>query len=99
MKLTKYEQETILLFNEEEREASVYTCDEKWKSRLRMMAETYPEDCRFVSENEAGGETYYVNKQLLTIRKPYSKERKQLLRDQALSQKRKPPYLRGVTTP
>ena len=33
MKLSKYEQETIICFNEEETEASVYTHNSKLKAR------------------------------------------------------------------
>ena len=44
MKLSKYEQETIINFNEEETEASIYTHNAKLKERLKMMAEKYPSE-------------------------------------------------------
>ena len=62
MRLSKYEQETIINFNEDEAVASVYTHNPKLKERLKQMAVRFPADCFFVSKNSAGGVTYQISK-------------------------------------
>ena len=42
MKLTKYEKETIINFNEGEKEASIYTFNASLKRRLAEFARKYP---------------------------------------------------------
>ena len=95
MKLSKYEQETIINFNEDEATASVYTHNQKLKNRLKMMAKKYPDNCRFIRKNKEGGETYEISKKLVSIRIPYSEERKAHDREIALAQRRKPPQAAG----
>lgn len=46
MKLTKYEKETIINFNEGEKEASIYTFNASLKRRLAEFARKYPALCR-----------------------------------------------------
>ena len=99
MKLSKYEQETIILFNEEEIVASVYTYNEKLKDRLRMMSQKYPDDCQLIRVNDEGGETYHILKKLVSIRLPYSKERRKRDSEIALAQNRKPPWFKGAEAP
>lgn len=91
MKLSKYEQETIICFNEEETEASVYTHNAKLKTRLKKMAESFPEECAYVSQNGAGGVTYQINKKQISVRQPYSEERRKRDREIALAANRRPP--------
>lgn len=43
MKLSKLEQESIILYNEEESTASIYTHDPKLKRKLKCLAEKYPD--------------------------------------------------------
>lgn len=43
MKLSKLEQESIILYNEEEPTASIYTHDPKLKRKLKRLAEKYPD--------------------------------------------------------
>ena len=45
MKLSKYEKETIILTNEEDRYYSVYTFNQGLQKRLKNFAERYPECC------------------------------------------------------
>lgn len=45
MKLSKLEQESIILYNEEESTASIYTHDPKLKRKLKRLAEKYPDRC------------------------------------------------------
>ena len=44
MNLTRYEQETIINFNEEEKTASVYTHNGTMRRRLEQLAQERPED-------------------------------------------------------
>lgn len=91
MKLSRYEQETIINFNEEEAEASIYTHNEKLKTRLSFLAENFPSDCVYESKNGFGGVTYRISKKLIQIRQPYSEERRKRDREVALASKRRPP--------
>ena len=43
MKLSKLEQESIILYNEEESTASIYTHDPELKRKLKRLAEKYPD--------------------------------------------------------
>ena len=45
-KLTKYEKETIILFNEGEGTASIYTFNAGLKKRLALFAKKYPDLCQ-----------------------------------------------------
>lgn len=46
MKLTKYEKETIILFNEAEDQVNVFTYNVSLKRRLANFSRKYPELCR-----------------------------------------------------
>lgn len=91
MNLSRYEKETIILYNEEETTAEVYTHNMPLKQKLRRMAKESPGDCVFVEKNSCGGETYRISKRLVQIRKPYSEERRQKDRERAIAQHRVPP--------
>lgn len=91
MSLSRYEQESVILFNEGDTEADVYTHNVRWKKRLAELAKSYPAQCQFVRKNREGGETYKVDKKLLSIRTPYSEERRQKDRERALAANRRPP--------
>ena len=51
MDLTKYEQETIINYNEKEPTASVYTHSRKLRSKLSKIAKDNP-DCKIYKETE-----------------------------------------------
>lgn len=91
MKLTKYEKETIILFNEEEDAAEIYTYNAKLKQKLCKLAKEYPEDCSFEWRNEWGAYKYKIKKNMITVHVPYSEERKQKDRERALAEGLKPP--------
>ncbi|MGN1025190.1 MAG: molecular chaperone [Faecousia sp.] len=78
MKLTKYEKETIINFNEGEKEASIYTFNASLKRRLAEFARKYPALCRLERSTPEGSVTYVMDKSRLSIRflPPYSEERK-----------------------
>ena len=65
-KLTKYEKETIVLFNEGEDTASIYTYNAGLRKRLANFSKKYPDLCR-------------LEKSRLSIRlqPPMSEERRQ----------------------
>lgn len=52
MKLTKYEQETIINFNNDEQEASIYTASPQMMRKLDALAAAYPEHYRVVEQTE-----------------------------------------------
>lgn len=93
MNLSKYEQETIINFNEEEDFADVYTHNVKLMERLDMLAEKYPESCQFLKRRDGECKIYRVDKNLITVRKPYSQARKEKDRARALASGRIPPWI------
>ena len=101
MKLSKYEQETIINFNEEDEFADVYTHNKKLMERLAMLEKEFPEACKFVKRYGYRCKVYRIQKNLISIRKPFSEARKQHYREVALEQGRKPPLRpkNGVITP
>lgn len=77
-KLTKYEKETIILFNEGEDTASIYTFNAGLKKRLALFAKKYPDLCRQEKTHEQGGVSYVLDRSQLSIRlqPPMSEERR-----------------------
>ena len=78
-KLTKYEKETIVLFNEGEDTASLYTYHAGLRKRLANFSKKYPDLCRLEKSCEQGGVSYVLEKSRLSIRlqPPMSEERRQ----------------------
>ena len=78
-KLTKYEKETIILFNEGEDTASIYTYNAGLRKRLANFGKKHPDLCRLDMNMGQGGVCYYINKSRLSIRfqPPMSEERRQ----------------------
>lgn len=74
MKLSKYEKETIINFNEGGPEASVYTFNADLKRRLAEFSQRYPLLCRLEKATPEGSVTYVLDKSRLSIRlvPPYS---------------------------
>lgn len=77
MRLTKYEKETIILFNESEDKASIYTYNAGLKTRLKKFSKEYPQLCRLKEKNKYGGCEYLVEKTRVSIhlQPPYSEKR------------------------
>ena len=88
MNLTRYEQETIINFNEAETTASVYTHNSTLRRRLEQLAKDRPEDCRLVKRCHDGQAVEYtVPKRWLKVNPPRStapltEEQKQKRREQ-----------------
>ena len=78
-KLTKYEKETIVLFNEGEDTASIYTYNAGLRRPLENFSKKYPDLCRLEKSCEQGGVSYVLEKSRLSIRlqPPMSEERRQ----------------------
>ncbi len=70
------ERETIILFNEGESEAEVYTFNEKLKKKLVQAALRHPEIYRQKASDDTGSVTYVFPKRWLTVlfREPISAE-------------------------
>ena len=67
-KLTKYEKETIINFNQEETMASIYTCDE---SIIRQLDKLVKKDPRITLDaKDEHSKTYIVSKKAIKIRLP-----------------------------
>ena len=73
------DEETIVLFNEGEDKANIYTHNAGLKKRLAAFAKKYPDLCRLEKSNVQGGVSYVLAKSRLSIRflPPYSEERRQ----------------------
>ena len=77
-KLTKYEQETILLTNQDTDEYSVFTCSKPFKRRLKAFAEKYPDVAKHENTDQYGGVMYVVKKSSISIRLLPPKTQKQI---------------------
>ena len=77
-KLTKYEKETIVLFNEGEDTAHIQTYNAGLRNRLAVFSKKYPDLCRLDKTYEQGGVSYVLDKFRLSIRlqPPMSEERR-----------------------
>lgn len=68
MRLTNYERETIINFNEGESTASVYTHNSTMRHRLEQLAQERPEECRLVKTCHDGEAVeYYIPKKGLRV--------------------------------
>lgn len=77
-KRSKCEQMTLVNFNEEERQASIYTFNAELKRRLAEFSRRYPLLCRMEGFTPEGGVAYVMDKSRLSIRlvPPYSGEQR-----------------------
>lgn len=84
MKLTKQEQETIVLFNEAESTAEIYTYNTKLQNRLKKFERVCTAQIN-LREDDTGAVTATVPKNLLTIsvRAPYSEQERQARSERA----------------
>ena len=84
-KLSKYEKETIINWNEAENLASIYTFNASLKRRLAEFSRKYPLLCRLERSTTEGSVTYVMDKSRLSIRlvPPYSEERLAAAREYA----------------
>ena len=85
-RLTKYEKETIILFNEAEPTANIYTCNKALQNRLAKCSRENPKCARLVTVYPCSAVTYGVYKKRLSIRFTftYSEERRAKARNYAI---------------
>ena len=86
MKLTQLEQETIILYNQAESTAEIYTHDPKLLNKLTKMAEKHPD-----TVIQKDGRRFVVLKKCVSIREPYDEQRRAAARERALAGGYKPP--------
>ena len=68
MALTKYEKETIILFNEGEDTAHIQTYNTGLRKRLAAFSKKHPDLCRLGKSFAQGGVIYVLDKYRLSIR-------------------------------
>ena len=69
MKLTRYEQETIINFNAEEKTATLFTRDPAVMRRIDALVIDYPDTFKCIGETDID-KTYEMPKSAVTYRKP-----------------------------
>ena len=67
MRLSRYEQETIILLNAAEEQASIYTADAVWKRKLDKLVEKNPQCYQCVKADEVS-KTYIMPKRFISLR-------------------------------
>lgn len=67
MSISKIEQETVILFNEAEPTASVYTYNGALKRKLSGLCSTRPEEARQTKDDGRGGLTFEVPKRWIKV--------------------------------
>ena len=85
MRLTKYEKETIILFNEGEDTAHIQTYNAGLRKRLAAFSKKHPDLCHLEKSFAQGGVIYVLDKSRLSIRliSPYSEERRKVASERA----------------
>ena len=86
MNMARYEQETIILYNQAESTAEVETYDPKLLEKLNRLAEKYPEQVQ-----KTGERRFTVPKRCVSVREPYSMERRRAASERAKAAGYKPP--------
>lgn len=81
-RLTKYEKETIILYNEAEPTANIYTYNKALQNRLAKFSRENPDCAKLITNYPCGAVAYEVDKKRLSIRftAPYSEERREKAR-------------------
>lgn len=70
MGLTLEEKETIILFNEKDKEAEIFTYNRALITNLKKFAKERPEEVQLKKNNGEGGLTFIVPKAWLNVRPP-----------------------------
>lgn len=86
MKLPRIEQETIILYNEAEATAEVFTYDQKLLTKLERLAVKYPDQITRTGERQ-----YIVPKACVLVRELFSEERRKAASDRAKANGYRPP--------
>lgn len=91
MKLSKYEQETIICYNEEDTTASVYTYNKKLIQKLKRLSGKYPDKVKLERRELRGAVSYLIPKRCVSVREPYSDRRREADSLRARTAKIRPP--------
>ena len=85
MSISKIEQETVILFNEAETNASVYTYNGTLKRKLSGLCSTRPEEARQTKDDGRGGLTFEVPKRWVKVNAGpvYTEEQRQAMKERA----------------
>lgn len=94
-RLTKAEKETMIFFTEDDTEAVVDTYNTRLRRKLERLAQDHPESIIPLERDKAGAVRYRIPISCISIRPPYSEERKAADRERALIDGRRPPCGRG----
>ena len=86
MKLPRIEQETIILYNEAEATAEVFTYDQKLLTKLERLAVKYPDQITRTGERQ-----YIVPKACVLVRELFSEERRKAASERAKAAGYQPP--------
>ena len=86
MKLSLYEQETIILYNQEELTANVYTHDPKLLRKLEALSQKYPD--QVIRKDDL---SFTVPKRCVLVREPYSEQRRIAARERPKASGAVPP--------
>lgn len=80
--MTNYERETIINYNDEEKEATVYTCNKALMARMARLSKKHPDIFKLVAQDEYS-KTYSFPKKYASIRNPriMSEEQKAKVRE------------------
>lgn len=70
MGLSNYERETVILFNEAEKTADIYTHNPALKKQLAKLGATYPELVKQETENRYGGQMFVIPKKWIRVKPP-----------------------------
>ena len=90
MKITRYEQETIINFNAEEKTATLYTRDPAVMRKVDALVIEYPDTFKCIGETDID-KTYEMPKSAVTFRKPrkITEERRLQMKQQMIAFNRK----------
>jgi len=87
-RFSKYERETIILWNQTDDPISIYTFDKKLIRKLTDFASRYPELCKLTREDKEGSKSFLLEKTRFSPRliAPMSEERRKAAHDLAKQQ-------------
>lgn len=85
MKLTRYEQETIINFNAQDQMATLYTRDPAVMRKVDALVIEYPDTFKCIGETDID-KTYSMPKSFVTYRKPrrISEEQREAARERIM---------------
>ena len=92
MKLTRYEQETIINFNAQDQMATLYTRDPAVMRKVDALVIEYPDTFKCIGETDID-KTYSMPKSRISYRKPrrINEERREQIRNQMKNMNKKAP--------